>query len=183
MKKNIFRSIFIVIFLGTMMLTACTPAEEAAPAKEVAPAEEAAAEEAPAEEAAAEMPAEGYKILAVEKTLINEHWQVMQTGYEFAADRYGVTVDVISVPTEDDTAEQLAAVEASLAKGYDAICVSPITPNNLNPALAAATEKGIPIINVDEVIPADVAKDAGINMPPQSRPKTIMRVFLRANTC
>lgn len=164
MKKNIFRSIFIVIFLGTMMLTACTPAEEAAPAKEVAPAEEAAAEEAPAEEAAAEMPAEGYKILAVEKTLINEHWQVMQTGYEFAADRYGVTVDVISVPTEDDTAEQLAAVEASLAKGYDAICVSPITPNNLNPALAAATEKGIPIINVDEVIPADVAKDAGINI-------------------
>ena len=154
-----FRTIFTLILLGTIVLAACAPAPAVeAPAE--APAEEAPAEEAPAEEA----PAEGYKILAVEKTLINEHWQVMQQGYEFAAASFGVTVDVISVPTEDDTAGQLAAVEAALAKGYDAICVSPITSSNLNPALVAATEKGIPIINVDELIPADVAKDAGIGI-------------------
>ena len=158
--KHAFRTIITLLLMGTVFLTACAPT----PAAE-APAAEAPAAEAPAAEApAAEAPAEGYKILAVEKTLINEHWQVMQQGYEFAAGRYGVTVDVISVPTEDDTAEQLAAVEAALAKGYDAICVSPITSSNLNPALAAATEKGIPIINVDELIPADVAKDAGINI-------------------
>jgi ABC-type sugar transport system substrate-binding protein len=39
-----------------------------------------------------------------------------------------------------------------------------LTPNNLNPALAKATEMGIPIINVDELIPEDVAKDAGIDI-------------------
>jgi ABC-type sugar transport system substrate-binding protein len=96
--------------------------------------------------------------------LINEYWQAMKDGYDFAASRYGVTVDVVSVATEADTAGQLAAVEAGLAKGYDAICVSPITPNNLNPVLADASSKNIPIINVDELIPADVAKDAGINI-------------------
>ncbi len=105
-----------------------------------------------------------YKILAVEKTLINEHWQIMANGYEAAAKEYGLTVEVASVPTEADTAAQLALVESALAKGFDAIAVSPLTPNNLNPALAKATEMGIPIINVDELIPEDVAKDAGINI-------------------
>ena len=161
MKEKMMRTIFTLIFIGSMILVACAPAAQA-PAAEAPAAEEPAAE-APAAEAPAAEP-QGYKILAVEKTLINEHWQVMQQGYEFAAGRYGVTVDVVSVPTEDDTAEQLAAVEAALARGYDAICVSPITSSNLNPALAAATEQGIPIINVDELIPADVARDAGIDI-------------------
>jgi ribose transport system substrate-binding protein len=105
-----------------------------------------------------------YNILAVEKTLINEHWQIMANGYEDAAAEYGLTVEVASVPTEADTAAQLALVESALAKGFDAIAVSPLTPNNLNPALAKATEMGIPIVNVDELIPEDVAKDAGIDI-------------------
>jgi len=160
--NRIIRTTCTLLFLGAVVLTGCAPA--AAPAT-AAPATAAPAAAAPATAApAAVAPVKAYKILAVEKTLINEHWQVMKTGYEFAAKRYGVTIDVISVPTEADTTGQLAAVEAALVKGYDAICVSPITPNNLNPALAEATKKGIPIVNVDELIPADVAKDAGIKI-------------------
>ncbi|MGC8787296.1 MAG: substrate-binding domain-containing protein, partial [Anaerolineae bacterium] len=105
-----------------------------------------------------------YKIKAIEKTLINEHWQFMKAGYEFAAQRYGVEIEVGSVPTEADTAAQLALLESWLTMGVDALCVSPITPNNLNPALAKASEMGIPIINVDELIPEDVAKEAGIKI-------------------
>jgi ABC-type sugar transport system substrate-binding protein len=105
-----------------------------------------------------------YDIKAIEKTLINEHWQFMKDGYEFAADAYGVDVEVGSVPTEADTAGQLALVESWLTMDIDALCVSPITPNNLNPALAQASEMGIPIINVDELIPEDVAKEAGIEI-------------------
>ncbi|MFB0546987.1 MAG: hypothetical protein ACETWB_08755, partial [Anaerolineae bacterium] len=37
-------------------------------------------------------PPKKYKIGAIEKTLINEHWQFMKDGYEFAAERYGVEV-------------------------------------------------------------------------------------------
>ncbi|HEX7260573.1 MAG TPA: substrate-binding domain-containing protein, partial [Luteolibacter sp.] len=121
-------------------------------------------EPAATEEAAAGSSDATFKILAVEKTLINEHWQIMAEGYEWAANRYGVEIEIASVPTEADTAAQLALVESALTRDFDAIAVSPITPNNLNPALARATEMGIPIVNVDEVIPDDVAADAGIDI-------------------
>ncbi|MBK9745237.1 MAG: substrate-binding domain-containing protein [Chloroflexi bacterium] len=101
---------------------------------------------------------------AIIKTEANEYWQAMAAGYEFAAARYGVEVVVGSVPTEADTDEQLALAESYLDQGFDALLVSPITPSNLNSALAAATEAGIPVINVDELIPADAAADAGIDI-------------------
>ena len=101
---------------------------------------------------------------AVIKTEANEFWQAMAAGYRFAAERYGVEIEVASVPTEADTAQQLALVEGWLDRDFDAWLVSPITPNNLNSALAAASEMGIPIINVDELIPPDAAREAGINI-------------------
>jgi D-allose transport system substrate-binding protein len=143
----------VALALATLASIIATPV---APAK----AQEATAEAMAGTEAVTPT----FKILAVEKTLINEHWQIMQQGYEWAAKRYNVTIDVVSVPTESDTAAQLDLVESALAKGYDAIAVSPISPNNLNPALASASEMGIPIVNVDELIPEDVAKDAGITI-------------------
>jgi ribose transport system substrate-binding protein len=106
----------------------------------------------------------GMKFGAIIKTEANEYWQAMKKGYEFAAARYGVTVDVGSVPSEADTAQQLALVESWLGRGYDALLVSPITPLNLNSALAAATKSGIPVINVDELIPVEAAREAGIDI-------------------
>jgi ABC-type sugar transport system substrate-binding protein len=98
------------------------------------------------------------------KTESNEFWQAMADGYRFAAERYGVDVEIGSVATEADTSQQLALLESYLDQGFDALLVSPITPTNLNSALAQATEMGIPIINVDELIPADAAKEAGIKI-------------------
>ncbi len=102
------------------------------------------------------------KFGAIIKTEANEYWQAMKKGYEFAAKRYGVTIDVGSVPSESDTAQQLALVESWLGRGYDALLVSPITPTNLNAALGKATAAKIPVLNVDELIPADAAKSANI---------------------
>jgi len=101
---------------------------------------------------------------AIIKTEINEFWQAMAAGYRDAAARYGVEVEVGSVATEADTTQQLALLESYLDQGFDALLVSPITPTNLNSALAIASERGIPIINVDELIPPDAAKEAGINI-------------------
>jgi ribose transport system substrate-binding protein len=101
---------------------------------------------------------------AIIKTEANEYWQAMAAGYRFAAARYGVTVDIGSVPTEADTQQQLALLESWLGRNYDALLVSPITPLNLNSALAQASQAGTPILNVDELIPADAAKEAGINI-------------------
>jgi ribose transport system substrate-binding protein len=98
------------------------------------------------------------------KTESNEFWQAMAEGYRFAAERYGVDVEIGSVATEADTSQQLALLESYLDQGFDALLVSPITPTNLNSALSTATQMGIPIINVDELIPADAAKEAGIKI-------------------
>jgi ABC-type sugar transport system substrate-binding protein len=105
---------------------------------------------------------ENYKLLAVVKTLSNEYWQTMERGYQEAAAEKGVTIDVVSVPTEQDTEQQLNQVQTALAQGYQAIMVSPITPTNLIPALIQATEAGIPIINVDEKVDPAAAEEAGV---------------------
>jgi ABC-type sugar transport system substrate-binding protein len=105
-----------------------------------------------------------YKLLAVVKTLANEYWQTMQKGYEDAAQEKGVTIDVIAVPTEQDTEQQLNQLQTALAQGYDALMVSPITPTNLIPALLAAKQAGIPIIIVDEKVDPAAAKDAGVEL-------------------
>ena len=157
-KYRVYLMIVLALVVSALVTLASFMATPVTPVK----AQEGTAEAT--EEAMGEAMTPTHKILAVEKTLINEHWQIMQKGYEWAAKRYNVAIDVVSVPTEADTAAQLDLVESALAKGYDAIAVSPITPNNLNPALAKASEMGIPIVNVDELIPEDVAKDAGITI-------------------
>ena len=105
-----------------------------------------------------------YKLLAVVKTLSNEYWQVMDGGYKKAAAEKGVTIDVLAVPTEQDTEQQLSQLQTKLGAHYDAIMVSPITSVNLIPALAQASEQNIPIINVDEKVDPQAAQDAGVKL-------------------
>lgn len=116
------------------------------------------------EEIAAVKADQPYKLLAVVKTLSNEYWQTMEQGYQDAAAEKGVTIDVLSVPTEQDTEQQLNQLQTALAQGYDAIMVSPITPANLIPALVAANQAGIPIINVDERVDPAAAEAAGAKL-------------------
>src|SRR5829696_294080 len=116
------------------------------------------------EEIAAVKADQPYKLLAVVKTLSNEYWQTMERGYQDAAAEKGVTIDVLSVPTEQDTEQQLNQLQTALAQGYDAIMVSPITPANLIPALVAANQAGIPIINVDERVDPKAAEAAGAKL-------------------
>lgn len=106
-----------------------------------------------------------FKIGALSKTESNEFFLNMKTGYDFAARRYGVDIEWGAMPTEGDTTGQLALLESWLARGgYDGLIVTPFTANNLNSALAKASEAGIPIVNVDELIPEDVASEAGVKV-------------------
>jgi ABC-type sugar transport system substrate-binding protein len=144
-------------------------ATEASAAATEAPA---AATEAPA--AATEAPAaateasaatgERYRIGVIIKALSNEFFQIMQQGYEFAGERYGVDIEVQAASAESDTQGQLAQLEALLTKGVDAIAVTPLTPTNLTPALAQAAEQGIPVINLDEIIPEDIEKNSNLRI-------------------
>lgn len=80
-------------------------------------------------------PSEPWKICAIEKTLINEHWQQMKQGYEDAAAEYGVEVEVQAARDEADLTGQLAIAEAMLQGDCDAFAVSPLSSSNLQPFL------------------------------------------------
>ncbi|MBZ0277445.1 MAG: substrate-binding domain-containing protein [Anaerolineae bacterium] len=109
-----------------------------------------------------------FRIGALIKNESNPYFLTMKAGYEFAAARYGVDIVVGSTPTEDAADEQLAILEGWLNEGgFDAFIVTPFRATSLNSALARATEAGIPIINIDELIPQDALADGSIKLSAQ----------------
>lgn len=106
-----------------------------------------------------------YRIGALSKTEANEFFVNMRLGYEFAAARYNVEVVWGAMPTEGDTTGQLALLESWNARGdFDAYCFTPFTANNLLTALTQANADGIPLLNVDDIIPSDVVDEAGLDI-------------------
>ena len=106
------------------------------------------------------------RIGALVKNLDNTYFLTMQEGYEFAAERYGIEIVVGSTPTENAADEQLAILEGWLNEGtFDAFIVTPFRATSLNSGLEAATAAGIPVINIDELIPGDA--QAGIDLAAQ----------------
>ncbi|MCS6870623.1 MAG: substrate-binding domain-containing protein [Anaerolineae bacterium] len=103
---------------------------------------------------------------ALIKNLDNEFFLTMQKGYEFAAARLGIDIVVGSTPTEGTAEQQLAILEGWLNEGgFDGFIVTPFRATSLNSALERATQLGIPIINIDELIPADAQQ--GIKLAAQ----------------
>jgi len=99
-------------------------------------------------------------------TMANPFWVTFSEGAEAMGEELGITVDIHSAPTEGDVSSQLSTCETMVASGYDAIVIYPITANNLNPCILAATEAGIPVIEPDTRIDADaVAEDGGEYTP------------------
>jgi ribose transport system substrate-binding protein len=99
---------------------------------------------------------ERVRLGALIKNLDNEFFLTMQKGYEFAAARLGIDIVVGSTPTEGTAEQQLAILEGWLNEGgFDGFIVTPFRATSLNSALERATQLGIPIINIDELIPAD----------------------------
>ncbi|PLW76626.1 substrate-binding domain-containing protein [Cohaesibacter celericrescens] len=114
-------------------------------------------------------PKERTRVGGVSKTLANEYWRSLGEGYKAFADRHGVEVVYQAAQDEGDQLGQLAMAENLITQGYDALLFSPQTDVNLQPALEVATDKGIPVINVnDAVIPqvahyvGNVQKDNGV---------------------
>ena len=115
------------------------------------------------EEALAPLPEGGndIKIAALEITLANPFWITMKEGYEAAAEEYGVSVDVMATSKEGDVNEQLDMLNTIVSKDYKAVAISSITPFNLIPGVASATEKGIPVIAVGTSVDSEEAEKAG----------------------
>lgn len=95
------------------------------------------------------------------KTLANPFWQTMREGILEEAAKLGVKVDVYAANSEDDVEGQVTLLENAISKGYKAIAVAPISSENLNPAIAEATKKGIYIVNIDQQVNMENLKALG----------------------
>lgn len=95
------------------------------------------------------------------KTLASPYWVTMKDGVVAEAKKRGVEVDVFAAAGEDDITGQQRLMEDVVNKGYKAVGVAPISPVNLIQAMAAATKKGIYVINIDERADMGQLKAAG----------------------
>jgi ribose transport system substrate-binding protein len=154
----------VAMFMG---LVGCSPAAAPAATEEAPAAEEAeapAAEEAPvAEEAPA---AEPVTIGFIPMTLDNEYFITMVNAAQQEADKMGVELLVQGSTSHGSAEEQLQIVETMISNQVDAICIVPSSSESLITALKKAEEAGIPVINLDTRLDADLLASNGINSVP-----------------
>lgn len=81
------------------------------------------------------------------KNNANEFWLMLAEGMQKAGADFGATIDVQATRTETDVAGQLSIAETMLQNEYNALVLSPLTNDNLNPAVQTALQANIPIVN------------------------------------
>ncbi len=104
---------------------------------------------------------ENAEIAIILKTLANPFWVSMKEGIEEKAKEMGIKVDIYAAQSEDDLQGQLNLFETAISKGYKAIGIAPLSPVNLNTAIANASKNGIYIANVDEKVDLEQLKSIG----------------------
>ncbi|NMD37182.1 MAG: D-allose transporter substrate-binding protein [Christensenellaceae bacterium] len=108
--------------------------------------------------------AEDAQVAIILKALGNPFWETMKKGIEDKAAELGVQVDIFAANSEEDVEGQLLILENAIGKGYKAIGVAPLSPTNLNNAIAQAMREGIYVINIDEKVDIDALKALGGNV-------------------
>jgi ABC-type sugar transport system substrate-binding protein len=105
------------------------------------------------------------KVGALTKSLANPYFLLMKQGYEYAQKKLGVEVVFGSTPTEEADVEQLNILQSWLAEGsLEGLVVTPFRATSLNSALTRVSRKNLPIVNIDELIPEEVANADGIKI-------------------
>ncbi|NSW83298.1 MAG: substrate-binding domain-containing protein [Syntrophothermus sp.] len=166
MRKELIAIISLLLVLTMVIsLSGCASRPEPVTEGKVQPISNAAFKEAEAKllDSLEPLPEKGkkYKLAALEITLANPFWVTMKQGYEDAAKEYGVEIDVLAAPKEDDINAQLDTLKTLVAKDYDAIAISAITPYNLISGVAEATKRGIPVIAVGTSVDQKAAAQQG----------------------
>ena len=105
-----------------------------------------------------------YRIALIVKTRNNPFFDPMIRGAEAEAKALGVQLDVQAPAQETDKERQFAMVQDVTARGVDAILAAPADSKGIVPALKAAQEKGILVINLDNRVDPETARSAGLNL-------------------
>jgi len=148
MKKHLL-NLGVLLLLVSLLLTGCQPtapqtSEPAAPAKTAEPEKT----EAPAAE-------EKTTVGIVLKSFSNPFWMMAKAAAEAEAANSGVEVVILGTTEEGDYQQQVAHIEDLTTRGVDVIVVVPAEASALVPAVEAAVDAGIPVINLDSPIETD----------------------------
>ncbi|MDA7416837.1 sugar ABC transporter substrate-binding protein [Xenophilus arseniciresistens] len=107
------------------------------------------------------------KVALVMKSLANEFFATMENGakahQKASAGKYTLVAN--GIKNETDTAAQIKMVEQMVAQKVNALVIAPADSKALVPAIKAAIDKGILVVNIDNRFDADALKEKGIQVP------------------
>jgi len=140
MKRNTLMSVFALLIVLSMVLSACgTPATEAP-----------AAEQPAAEQPAAEQPAEK-KIVGISMpTKTSTRW--ISDGESMVKEFEAMGYETDLQFADDDIPNQLAQIENMITKGANVLVIAAIDGSTLTDALAKAKEAGVLVIAYDRLL-------------------------------
>jgi ribose transport system substrate-binding protein len=79
----------------------------------------------------------------------NPYWAAFEEGAKAKGKELGVTVNVVSPPSETDVQAQISQIEDLIAQKVDGIALAPTDPSALAPAVDEAKAAGINVVFVD----------------------------------
>lgn len=106
-------------------------------------------------------------VAVVMKSLANGFFATMAAGAtaDQATRPHAYRLVLNGTRNESDLAQQVALIDAMIAKRVAAIVVAPTDSKAIVPALARARAAGIVVVNIDNRLDAAVLKDYGIRIP------------------
>ncbi len=99
-------------------------------------------------------------------TLNNEYFITMVNAAKQEAAKNGVELLVQAGEKHGSAEEQLQIVENMITRKVDAICIVPSSSAGLMTALKKAQDEGIPVINLDTRLDANLVKQSGLKAVP-----------------
>ena len=106
------------------------------------------------------------RIALVIKTLTNPFFVEMEIGARRAENELGVDLQIKTGAEETSVEQQIQIIDDFVAEHVDAIVIAPGDSRRLIPALKRAADQGIKLVNIDNALDADAARQAGLAPPP-----------------
>jgi ribose transport system substrate-binding protein len=105
-----------------------------------------------------------YKLALIVKTRNNPFFDPMIKAAEAEAKALGAELETQAPQQETDKERQFAMVQDMTARKVDALLIAPADSKGIVPALKAAQEKGVLVVNLDNRIDPATASGAGLSL-------------------
>jgi ribose transport system substrate-binding protein len=114
-----------------------------------------------------ENPSEKKFLVGLSQGTMNHPFRVamVEENVAYAKEHYP-NMEIIVTDANNDSSKQVTDVEDLIAKGIDALIISPLTAEALTDVVEKAMEKGIPVITLDRNVNTDVTSFVGAENKP-----------------